>query len=352
VPANRFKYAARRLLLRAGDVLGVNAALNRSRWRHDRLLILCYHGFALRDEHDWDPELYVSPNHFRRRLQYLRDHRFNVLRLGDAVRRLQAGELPERSLVLTVDDGLYDFAAVAYPLLQEFACPATVYVATYYVEHPTPVFDVMASYLLWQGAKRGKSEIRLGLLGTSHQPIHNPMTRLATLAILKGRAEEKGFGGAEKETLLAELAEGLGIDYQALLASRILSLMRLPELRALDPALADIQLHSHRHRTPEDQYLFMRELEDNRASLMKAGRRREDLVHFCYPSGIHRTSFLPWLKAAGIRSATTTEPGLACRRNDPLLLPRVVDTALTGAGEFAAAASGFRSFLSRKTLGL
>jgi hypothetical protein len=33
--------------------LGVFEMVASSRWRQQRLIILCYHGFSLRDEHEW-----------------------------------------------------------------------------------------------------------------------------------------------------------------------------------------------------------------------------------------------------------------------------------------------------------
>ena len=38
--------------LRIAETLGLNHLVLRSRWRRERLLILCYHGVALDDEQD------------------------------------------------------------------------------------------------------------------------------------------------------------------------------------------------------------------------------------------------------------------------------------------------------------
>jgi peptidoglycan/xylan/chitin deacetylase (PgdA/CDA1 family) len=49
--------------------------------------------------------------------------------MGELLRRLDAGEtLPERTVVVTFDDGFADFAAAAWPALRARALPATLYV--------------------------------------------------------------------------------------------------------------------------------------------------------------------------------------------------------------------------------
>jgi hypothetical protein len=52
---------AKSLLVAAAGVGGVGALVGGSRWRRSRLLILCYHGVSLGDEHGAAPELYIPP---------------------------------------------------------------------------------------------------------------------------------------------------------------------------------------------------------------------------------------------------------------------------------------------------
>ena len=108
----------------------------------------------------------------------------------------------------------------------------------------------------------------------------------------------------------------------------------------------DVQLHTHRHRTPRDRDLFLKELEDNRSAIEKMlPDAKGSLRHFCYPSGDHFPEALPWLASAGIRSAVTCEPGLAARDSPLLLLPRLVDHMGLSEIEFAAWISGVASWL-------
>jgi peptidoglycan/xylan/chitin deacetylase (PgdA/CDA1 family) len=316
------------------------------------LLILCYHGFALQDEHLWNPELFISGARFRSRLEFLRVNKYCVLPLGEALERLRTGELPEQAVSITVDDGFYDFCAIAYPLLQEFGLPATVYASTYYVQHPWPVFDVMVSYLLWRAAESGRREFRCELLGNAPLSIHPAPSRQVSLRRLRAAVDAAGLSGRAREELLGELATALGIDYPALREARVLSLMTPEELRSLDPSLVDLQLHTHRHRMPAERTLLLREITENRAVLASTGRSPDSLVHFCYPSGVYRREMAPWLQEAGVMSATTCDPGLASIRDDPLFLPRFIDTEHTSLPEFGAWLSGLRGLVNRRSLGL
>ena len=87
----------------------------------------------------------------------------------------------------------------------------------------------------------------------------------------------------------------------------------------LAAAGVDFQLHTHHRRTPADEALFREEIQDNRRSLQLL--TKFPLAHFCYPSGVHRPEFLPWLQAEKVVSATTCDAGLVTPRSNALLLP-------------------------------
>jgi peptidoglycan/xylan/chitin deacetylase (PgdA/CDA1 family) len=339
------------LVLSVVRTLGGGRLVAESRWRRQRLPIFCYHGFSLRDEHRWNPALFVTGRQFDRRLAALARGRYCVLPLGEALERLRAETLPPRAVAITVDDGLYDFAAVAFPILARFGMHATVFASTYYVVHQRPVFTVMASYLLWRGSENGVGKVRLPGSGLD-LPVGSRAEAVGAENEVYRLAEEERWSTEDKHACLGEIASAVGEDWGGLQRDRVLGLMNPAEIRELDPAVADVQLHTHRHRMPHDRELILGELRENRSALAACGLDPARLVHFCYPSGVHDPEFLPWLREAGVISATTCEPGLASRSDDPLLLPRIIDTTDTPEVEFASWASGLRAVLNRRTLGL
>jgi hypothetical protein len=83
-------------------------------------------------------------------MNMLKSYGCNVLPLDEAIERLHAGTLPEKSVVLTFDDGTYDFYTQAYPIIKEYNFPVTLYLTTYYMQYDRPVFDPISSYILWK----------------------------------------------------------------------------------------------------------------------------------------------------------------------------------------------------------
>lgn len=328
-----FKRALFRTLKRAG----ILSLIRNSAWRTARLPILCYHGIAIDDEDGWDPALYMSQHAFEDRMRRLKEGGYNVIPLREGVRRLYEGSLAPRTVVITFDDGNHDFYARALPVLHQYGFPATVYLTTFYCDFNRPVFSVYCSYLLWKaGAKAASGAEILGV----RMPLDfaSAQGRAAVLDAINRRAHEQAWTAEDKDKIARELESRLEADGETIRRKRILHLMTPAEVSECAAAGVDIELHTHRHRTPGDSALFIREVRDNRNRIEEITRSRP--VHFCYPSGVYRPEFLPWLRSEGVESATTCESGLAARTSDPLLLPRIVDTGSLNDIEFEACLSG------------
>ncbi len=308
-----------------------------SRWRRERLLILCYHGISLEDEHEWRPQLYMPAALLEERLQLLHSMRYSVLPLGEALIRLQARDLPPRSVAITFDDGTYDFYHRAWPLLRKYKFPASVYQTTYYVDRELPVFNLFCSYLLWK--RRGEqlpAPSELGL--TEEMDLRTEAGRHRVVRALIEVCERENLTGSEKNEIAKRLAKVLGIAYEAVARKRILQLMNAGEIREIASSGIDIQLHTHRHRTPDDESSFYREVTENRDRIeILTGKRA---THFCYPGGVYRKEFGDWLREEKVESATTCDAGLAERQTNQFLLPRFVDTSTRTPLEFESWLAG------------
>jgi peptidoglycan/xylan/chitin deacetylase (PgdA/CDA1 family) len=326
--------------------LGMGVAVARSNWRQNRLLILCYHGIAMGDEAGSHPEMFLPPATFARRMEILSRGDCRVLPLGEALRLLQAGKLPPRSVAITFDDGWADFRESAFPILQRFGFPATVYLTTYYCLFNRPLFRFALAYVMW---KRRDYPVAMHAAHWSPGAIdlRTQDSRTALLSHIDEYAKRTDMSGKQKDDLVAEFAEAVGFDYTELLRQRLFHLMNPAEISEMARGGIDFQLHTHRHRTPLDGPQFIREIEENRSHLRDLAGPG-DYTHFCYPSGANRPEFSNWLKEAGVRSATTCMNGLAGSTSDPYLLPRLLDQCGLSDNEFESWVSGLAAFLPRR----
>lgn len=332
----RLKTTLKNSALRAARSAGVYSLAANSERRRGKLLILCYHGIALRDENIWAGHLFISVERFRQRLACLRDLNASVLPLGEAVARLQSASLPPRAVAITFDDGFYDFLHHAVPALNEFGFPATLYLTTHYSGLRFPIVNLAVDYIIW---KSGVAEVAFPEQGIAEPvSVRNWLDRLSVAGKVSNALQNAGLSTAEKNDFARSLAQRLKVDYDDLVASRLLQIMTPEEAAKAARAGIDIQLHTHRHRTPRGQQLFEREIHDNRARIAEITGKEP--VHFCYPSGVYASEFLPWLRGCDVVTATTCERGFAQRSSDPLLLPRLLDDSNMELVQFEAFVSG------------
>jgi len=337
--------AVKRAVLHVARALGL---FRLARWMtRDANRVLCYHGFNMVDEGRFRPSMYMPPELFAARLDFLRRHGFPVLTLSDAEAQTRAGVAPPCTTVITIDDGWYSTYAQALPLLRERHMPATIYVTSYYMDKQTPVYGMCVAYLFWKSRARPVDLSALGVPGLEQARDVDPGDgeSVATFVDTLIAHGEDACDQAGRERLLAALAQALEVDLQAVVNARLLGLVTADELAEMKAAGWDVQLHTHRHRLPVDMAGASREIADNRARLERIAGR--PLGHFCYPSGDWLPAHLAVLRGCGIESATTCDPGLVYRSTERLAMPRIMDTPNMAAIEFEAEMYGFADILRR-----
>ncbi|HTT25180.1 MAG TPA: polysaccharide deacetylase family protein [Candidatus Sulfotelmatobacter sp.] len=330
-------------VFRALKSAGIFDRVRDSRWRQQKLLILCYHCLAVEDENLWRPALFLTQDRLRQRFEMLKVGGYHVVPFDEGLERLRTNELGPREVVLTFDDGTYDFYKLVYPLLREYGFPATVYQTTHYCPRRLPVFPLICSYMLWTA--RGRDLPAVPSIGVAREiSLAESTARESVVVQMQQFSERERLTTEGKNQLSAELAKRLEIDYKAVLSKRILQLMTAEEIGELASAGIRFELHTHRHRVPRDRELFLREIRDNRSAL--EDMTKTPAKHFCYPSGDYDPMFLPWLREAGIVSATTCFPALVSTGSHRLALPRFVDTTGQTEVEFEGWLTGAAALLS------
>ena len=86
--------------------------------------VLIYHRFG----EDKYPTTNIDVSRFREQLEYLKENDYQVIPLAQLVRSLKkGGGLPEKAVVITMDDGYRSVYEKAWPVLREYGYPFTVF---------------------------------------------------------------------------------------------------------------------------------------------------------------------------------------------------------------------------------
>jgi peptidoglycan/xylan/chitin deacetylase (PgdA/CDA1 family) len=217
---------------------------------------------------------------FARQMRYLREN-FQPVGMDEVAAHLNDDRpLPDRAVVVTVDDGFEDFYTLALPVLKGLAIPAVLYVPTDFVDRRCVLWpDRLYAMLL----RAQVSEVLVPSPdGTPRRQRLESMAdrREAWETLADDLVERPEY---ERDGALAELALSLGVtDESPLPDDRPMS---WDEVRAAAAAGITIGSHSVTHpsmarETAEKQ---ARQARDSKARLETMLKR--EVRHFCYPHG-------------------------------------------------------------------
>ncbi len=199
---------------------------------------------------------------------------FVPMTLGELLAYLRAGEQPPaHTLVLTVDDGHRDFLEVACPVLRHYEVPATLFVATGFIDGELWLWPDQVTWLLAQCPER-PGRVRIG--GTSLELGTNAWQTIIDHVLT--------LPDADRRQAPTELANELGcsLPLKPPVGYRPIS---WDELRTLQSDGIEIGGHTHTHpslaRVPVER--LPEEIDYCRERLdTELGHRPRP---FCYPNG-------------------------------------------------------------------
>ncbi|MGI9292174.1 MAG: polysaccharide deacetylase family protein [Gammaproteobacteria bacterium] len=112
----------------------------------------------------------ISPENFRRHLDWLADNDFTVLPLHEAIKLLRSGKpLPDKSVAITFDDGYRNIYATAFPMLKKRGWPFTIFI------NPEPHDKNASSWASWDQLREMSAN---GAILANHTMSHLHMLRL------------------------------------------------------------------------------------------------------------------------------------------------------------------------------
>jgi peptidoglycan/xylan/chitin deacetylase (PgdA/CDA1 family) len=325
-------------VLRALGVFALAKYLTRKRLR-----ILCYHSFSVGDEHEVDPVMFMRAQTFEQRMGILKKRGIPVVTLDEAVRKLRQRSIGNAETVITLDDGWVSNLTIGAPILEKYGYPACIYVSTEHLEAGTEVFNVALSYMV---RRSGRRSLTLTGLHPQMDGTYAIDTDPDAAIVALIHAAERIGPVAARQQVLRPIARALGADLEEVLRDGRFRLLSRSEMQEASRRGLDIQMHTHTHHLPGNEFDAMAE-EINVNRRMIRDITGVDPQHFCYPSGDYGAQHPAWLKSLGIASATTCNPGLNDASTSLLLLNRMLDSDRRSNIAFEAEICGVSELLRR-----
>ena len=283
------------------------------RVKTSKFVILCYHGIG-----ESGNPLGVAPGRelFEAQMCFLREN-YRVASLDDACRELSTGAKSEPGVVVTFDDGYRSAYTVAFPILQKYRLPATVYLTVESVETGQVAWYDRV-FLAMTVAPSGKLE--LDLQGLCRFQLNSPEDRLR--AALEVVALLRTLPNCQRRHCCHLLENKIGLPQNAL-SSRVLTWEEIHTMH-----LAGIAFGSHTLTHPVVSQLASEELEHElvASKCLLEKKLGNPVLDFAFPFGKASdcsAAALSTLARCGYRSAVTTVPGVNTPQVNPFELRRL-----------------------------
>lgn len=146
--------------------------------------ILMYHNIQKNGSEDG--KYIITESDFENDLKYLTSHGYTTVVMQDLINYTQGkGNLPEKPVILTFDDGYFNNCAYAFPLLQKYNTKAVISVIGYYTDLFTesPDENPKYSHITWNDIKE--------MMQSGYVEFQNHSYNL--------HATDKGRNGAKKK---------------------------------------------------------------------------------------------------------------------------------------------------------
>ena len=278
-----------------------------------KLAILTYHRVLSEPDPFFDD---ITADMFRIHATAL-SKTFNVLRLDEAVRMMRSNILPSRAVVITFDDGYADNFEIALPILVELGIPATIFIATGFIDQGIMWNDVIrcACKNADDGRIRDYAE-RNGL--------QQPLSRIASLrlAIMRRELSKLKYLPLEERRREAdEFASRLGQSESDNL------MMTWNQVAELPPLNIEVGAHTVNHPilTSASPSQAWYEISESRRVLQEA--TKQEITSFAYPNGNPLTDYdqthIRLLQESGFNAAVSTRVACARHKDNLFELPRL-----------------------------
>ena len=265
------------------------------------LRILTYHRVA---DPKTTPRLHpriisATPELFARQMRHLAKN-YCVISMEEALHAVERkAAIPDGSVLITFDDGYLDFGEIAWPILQYYRLPVTLFVPTAYPDQPQRSF-------WWDRLYRAvmyAPQMEMSFDGLSVMSLRTHEHRTNCLRVLQSHVKSLSHVEALSfvDTVCDQLDEELAVEKTVLSWDELRRLVKEGVIVG-----AHTQTHSIMPRLTDEA--VQREIS---GSLDDLHRELGNILPiFCYPDGGHNEKIVLNLKQNGVKLAFTTRRGL------------------------------------------
>ncbi len=317
-----------------------------------------YHSIGEESMDAWS--LRVRPKHFEEHMEVIRKMA-QPLSLTELYQSVEAGKVPDRAIAITFDDGYFNNLQLGKPILEKNEVPATVFVASDFVEKGISYWWDDLEYALMRPGFL-PDQLTLKLNGNEH---HWELNGAAEFSEEEAKKEnlprpwfaEEGTRAHFHFSVWATLNEYLPHE-QLELMKQVLewSEIKMPELREAYRPMTPNELHkledgnlvSVGAHTAHHPMLDKQTAEIQRQEIVQGKQYLEDLLNhpvknFAYPFGLYNDDTEGILKEADFDCAVTTRGESVWKNNGRFFLPRMEVTDITGEEMESALEMWFKS---------
>jgi peptidoglycan/xylan/chitin deacetylase (PgdA/CDA1 family) len=291
---------------------GKRPGISLARRRQASVRILCYH--RINDEHNpFFPA--ISTSSFERQMRFLASH-YKVVSLAAAIEHLHGGAA-DPVLVITFDDGYEDNYQNAFPILQRYGLPATVFLTTGSIDAQQPIwFSRMAHAFKTTDRQFVDLEIDIPRRFRMRTEEDRLDSNRQVFNLLRASSD------SDRQYWYDRVLRDLGVRDDRANPDRML---RWDQVRLMKAGGIDFGSHTVNHP-------FLSKVDPEQAGweICESKRRIEEelelpVLHFAYPNGREvdlSAGNKELLRRAGYQAAVSTIWGTNFRCTDPMELRR------------------------------
>lgn len=294
----------KKILNLAGSMKLVDIFANGSK---SKVAILTYHRISNKCD-DWS----LNPlpvKSFKEHLKFLTNS-YNIISLDDLVDLVIKREpVQEKTVVLTFDDGYKDNYTNAYPLLQKYDIPATIFLTSKLIGSGDLAWNDKVGYIIYNSSVNHIKIDELGEYG-----IDSEFEKYKMFFDIKHKLSK--LNEIEKSLIIEELCRQCDVKIPSDIGNDLM--LSWDEVKEMDEDNIDFGAHTINHPVLPSLTLKEARWEILESKNALENNLQKEIKHFSYPYGDYNQNVVDLVKELNFKSAVTLNQKLINTKKDDL----------------------------------